>query len=346
MGITSCKKGGPMYLPSIVLGIFIVLTLAFVVLNDKQMYNREIGEKQFMLFDSYQEGEEILFFVKEAGRYTAYQTPYELAANGGYSSSSQCGNFAGFVLWNNQDEECFPDFKSTKQEFTIVFNKILNSYTLSAWGISNEYWFELTSNDDLLIKAFPNRSIDILTPMVEEEEKIIQLGDEVRLNMITHSDSDEIDPPEDADLEPDKPSLVKFIRDIQVGDSVLLPIDILAKYSVYPIFKASVSYNFEEYDTISDHAKKLLQDVEECKLDVEVPEPPNVIYSCIMEDMPSEWRLEDSDETHFAFEVDSAKSLWRYDDNSDSYDLFPVVYRFALYVEPLIPSLPSEILLT
>ena len=167
MRITKNKRGAPVPMVIVVLVAFVTLTALWSILLGKLLTNKELGSKQFMLFETYQKGEQTMFFVEQSGKYAAYQSIYELAKNGSYEQEPDCGVYNGYVLWNNEGKECFPTIESINETFESVFNQRVGEYLAillpeNAEDTSNNYELELIQNDKLLIKAFPEKKINFI----------------------------------------------------------------------------------------------------------------------------------------------------------------------------------------
>src|SRR3989338_4510854 len=98
--------------------IFILLLLAVVVIyiysilvSKNDLQNKQFGELQKSIIESYSAGEKILLYADQASKMSAWSAIIETAAIGGYKS--QCGTFNGYTLWlkiqSGTTTECFPD---------------------------------------------------------------------------------------------------------------------------------------------------------------------------------------------------------------------------------------------
>jgi len=132
------KKGALVLVPFLVFLFVVGLIYAWsTITSSQQSFNEKIGEKQFQLINTYQDGENVLFYIDQSAKYSAYQSIYDLAQNGGYNEEKICGDYLGYSLWMTKDKtigECKPDIKDN---FKSSFNENLNQFFENYNKISN-----------------------------------------------------------------------------------------------------------------------------------------------------------------------------------------------------------------
>lgn len=133
-----------------------VLVMALITILQKigGFDKQEIGERQLALLNEYQKGEKALLYVDMAAKFSAYQSIYDLAANGGYSNKPDCGEYGVYMLWTTKDKACYPDDESLKSNLSSFLNENLNPYFLNYKDIfipENNYAF-----------AFKNEKLKII----------------------------------------------------------------------------------------------------------------------------------------------------------------------------------------
>lgn len=160
---------------------FAALLMLWSALLAKQQINKGLGSEQFMLFETYQQGEQTQFFIDQSARYAAYQAIHELANNGGYEQNSDCGKYNEYVLWNYMDKECFPTADGVNNNFTSVFDQRFGEYldTLLSEdeeAIPIEYELVLVQDENLTIRGFPSRTINLIK-LINDEDLQMVVGD-------------------------------------------------------------------------------------------------------------------------------------------------------------------------
>src|SRR3989338_2468903 len=124
------KKGSMMFPPFLVIIALIVLVFALIALNNKmdKIKSIAIGERQIEIFGTYQEGENILFYLDNAGKYAAETSVEDLAESGGYFGSSECGADSGVVLWEKNGKDCSPAKEGLIRGYESFFNSEISKY--------------------------------------------------------------------------------------------------------------------------------------------------------------------------------------------------------------------------
>src|SRR3989338_280218 len=157
------KKGSMMFPPFLVIIALIVLVFALIALNNKmdKIKSIAIGERQIEIFGTYQEGENILFYLDNAGKYAAENSVENLAESGGYFGSSECGADSGVVLWENNGKDCSPDKDTLIRSYESFFNQEISKYPYpSETSVSLPKSYSLSSvsssedgNDGIIMKS-------------------------------------------------------------------------------------------------------------------------------------------------------------------------------------------------
>jgi hypothetical protein len=159
------KRASSGYPTFIVVAGLIALTACWLILLNKGgTFDKSIGESQFMLISAYQQGENYLMFMDQAGKYSADQAIMDLASGGGYSAEPSCGAIGGYVLWDTKLQDCYPEESTLEASFGQRFNRLLDSYSAIYLGDTAglDYSLEFAEQEPLTIIARPNRATDIL----------------------------------------------------------------------------------------------------------------------------------------------------------------------------------------
>ncbi|MBI2128621.1 hypothetical protein HYU07_00130 [Candidatus Woesearchaeota archaeon] len=133
-----------------------ILVMSIIAILEKvsKLDKQEIGERQLALLNEYQKGEKALMYIDMAAKFSAYQSIYDLAANGGYSNKPDCGEYGIYNLWTTKDKACYPDEESLKSNLSLSLNENLNPYLSKYKGVfipENNYAF-----------AFKNEKLKII----------------------------------------------------------------------------------------------------------------------------------------------------------------------------------------
>lgn len=92
----------------------------------------EIGSNQMNIFSAMQEAEKSVIYGEEGLSIAFQQSLYDIAANGGYKNTPQCGKPGSFVSWRKDDStECFPDIETFRNGTADLTRERLNSRFLS-----------------------------------------------------------------------------------------------------------------------------------------------------------------------------------------------------------------------
>ncbi len=188
------KKGAILFSILLVLFMVAILLYAWGLLAYKyKAFDKNIGERQYELINTYQKAEKALFYIDQSAKYSLQQAAYELAKNGGISEveaevneipDSGCGKFYGYSIWygvekneegNDASVDCINQ-DIIKFGLTNLFNRNLNQYSASyPHSIASEYNYEISGNLEIAGKAVYPIYFDIFRKpeaVKEQEAKI------------------------------------------------------------------------------------------------------------------------------------------------------------------------------
>lgn len=125
----SSKRASLIFPPLLVIIALIVLVFALIALKDKteKIKSVAIGERQIEIFTAYQEGENILFYLDNAGKYAAENALENLAESGGYLNP-KCGTDSSVVLWEKNGKGCSPNKEDLTRAYESYFNSEISKY--------------------------------------------------------------------------------------------------------------------------------------------------------------------------------------------------------------------------
>ena len=122
------KKGMVYEFALNIISVVILLTalLALMALRNEEQIS--LGERQIELLKSYHKGEDLMFKIDSSAETSSEQIIYDLAETGGLDWA-ECGMYLGYMQWNNEDKECWPDAENLfRKRFTNEFNRNLGLY--------------------------------------------------------------------------------------------------------------------------------------------------------------------------------------------------------------------------
>lgn len=142
------KKGALLFAPMLLILMIVGLIYAYSEISAKyKRFNKEIGEKQFELINTYQEGEKLLFYIDQSAKYSAYQGVYDLAKHGGCSSGNE---YNGYRLWavdSPRDGICYPSAENSKNGLFHFVSNNLNNYLSKYYAKFNKPIFPSNNYD-------------------------------------------------------------------------------------------------------------------------------------------------------------------------------------------------------
>ena len=138
------NKKAIFYSVTILLFTIIILTGALTITFKKTTHEKKIGEEQIKLIQKYQEGENALFYIDQAAKYSVYSSIYLFAKNGTYFDEPPCKRFSDklgeYLLWKTRfkptttqqvkEESCYPSKKDLIKNFNLFLNDQLDKYTI------------------------------------------------------------------------------------------------------------------------------------------------------------------------------------------------------------------------
>jgi len=107
------KKGSIFILILTFLFVFAMLPMLYFAVHTKTgKFERNIGEKQAVLLQTYEKGEIPLYYIEEAARLAYKETISAVFSRGG-TENPGCGTYDGYTLLNDRTKSCYPDMKSS-----------------------------------------------------------------------------------------------------------------------------------------------------------------------------------------------------------------------------------------
>jgi hypothetical protein len=145
----------------------IVLTAAFLVLLNKNLFDFDIGKRQFEIVKAADSAQDISLYIKESIKLSAAQAIYDLGIYGGYAKNQRCATFEDIAVWQRGDEACYPE--DVQKNFDILLNENLNKY-ISQYPlpvgakIPRDSYESLIYNNRLTVNSFENIELNIYEP--------------------------------------------------------------------------------------------------------------------------------------------------------------------------------------
>ena len=123
------KKGAIIFSPLLVVFMVIGFLIAWSAIMGKYgAFDRKIGEKQFELINTYQEGEKAMFYIDQSAKYSSYQAIYDLGKSGGCISGEIHDGYRVWTINSPRQGICFPSTQDSKNGFFDFFSNNLNGY--------------------------------------------------------------------------------------------------------------------------------------------------------------------------------------------------------------------------
>ena len=209
------KKGAILF--SIILVVFLVAILLFAwsLLSSKySIFDKNIGQRQYELINTYQKAEKTLFYTDQSAKYSLQHSLYELAQNGGAPqieisseidstsfeladfdkpTDKDCKSFYGYSIWyelkkdesgNIIQNECTSQVK-IKSNLEYLFDKNLNQYLVNypeANILTNNYVYETNGNLEITGRAMYELKFDILK---DESKPFVKMPEEIKMSRDT-----------------------------------------------------------------------------------------------------------------------------------------------------------------
>jgi len=118
-------KKGTVLLWLSVFGLIAALGIFFAMTATQPVTQAFKGQQQLQMLSTYQEAEEILFYIDQAASYALPAAVDKLGKAGGFVEPG-CGTYLEYNIWNT---DCFPDYKSNLNKY---IDTELNPYLESA----------------------------------------------------------------------------------------------------------------------------------------------------------------------------------------------------------------------
>ncbi|MBD3309937.1 transglycosylase SLT domain-containing protein [Candidatus Woesearchaeota archaeon] len=183
-GIRS-RKGVVFMVILVAIIVPVIMFSLFVKMEIKKanVANKELGEMQFELLQTYQRGEKTLLYVDQSAKYSMHHAIYDLLESGGYAKSP-CGEKQGYMLWKNLEKDCYPDRDSLAEQYPVFLNDHINFYAgaFPEKGIPfDNYEYQADIDDDIEVIgiAFQNIMLDVDVPGYEELESVPSEAEEM-----------------------------------------------------------------------------------------------------------------------------------------------------------------------
>lgn len=111
----------------VLITIILLATMVVVVIGKQNKFDgKKIGEIQMQTIKTYQNAEKTLFLIDQTAKYSAYDTIYELAENGGiYIAHEKCGKYLDYQILYDREEYCDSD---TEEQFKEIYSKNIDEY--------------------------------------------------------------------------------------------------------------------------------------------------------------------------------------------------------------------------
>ncbi len=162
------KKGALLFAPMLLILMVWILLHAYSEISARyKEFNKEIGEKQFELINTYQEGEKALFYIDQSAKYSSHQGIYDLAKSGGCSNGNIHNTYRLWTVDSPKPGICFPSTENSKNGFFDIFSSNLNNYLPSYKALNlpqNNY--ELSFNGTTLLGTAKN---PLSIPIIEKK---------------------------------------------------------------------------------------------------------------------------------------------------------------------------------
>jgi len=93
-----------------------LLLYAFVSFRTMQTkFDKSLGERQLEILETYQKGQNALFYLDSAADISAKEALYHVAENGGYNEFDKDMQIDGYVFWRKGKKDNFPEKKEVRK---------------------------------------------------------------------------------------------------------------------------------------------------------------------------------------------------------------------------------------
>ncbi|MEM4336428.1 MAG: lytic transglycosylase domain-containing protein [Candidatus Woesearchaeota archaeon] len=164
------NKKAKFFIIIVVTGLIIAqVTMLFYIIREQKQFAGNIGLKAVLLFSSYQDAEETLFYVDTSAKLAAQEAFLRTARMGGFPEKPEdCQRYAGFAVWELDNDKCIPDADNTKNK------NLQNAYGESLNNLLDEY-FRLSPS--LMIPTDKNYEISVVNIGDSSSPKTLVTGD-------------------------------------------------------------------------------------------------------------------------------------------------------------------------
>tara|TARA_Y100000031_G_scaffold1868_2_gene2327 strand:+ start:8362 stop:10086 length:1725 start_codon:yes stop_codon:yes gene_type:complete len=168
------NKKSKIFTVVLVVGFIMAATLLLFVINNKSLKSKDfiLGSKQGQILKTYQISQKTLFYIDQSAKYSAHQTIYDLAQNGGCNNDDK---YLGYNIWRfDEKAQCVPDTAPAKNNFLKIFSvnldKFLSKYPSIKIPLKN-YNLDFKDNNLLGIAINPLKIL-----IGKKGDKAIQIG--------------------------------------------------------------------------------------------------------------------------------------------------------------------------
>jgi len=90
----------------------------------------KIGQKQLLIFSSFQDAEKTLFYIDMSARWAVEDAFVKTALKGGMPYQTDCQNYLGFSVWDfdSAGQKCLPNKDNLEKSFAESMNENLEKY--------------------------------------------------------------------------------------------------------------------------------------------------------------------------------------------------------------------------
>lgn len=100
--------------------IAVLITAMILIGKETDYFRTQAGLRSLNVFNDYQKGERFLLYIDQSAKYAAYNAIFEIAGNGGFIGASECGDYKGYNMLNNVNEQsCIPLYEENIRNKTI-----------------------------------------------------------------------------------------------------------------------------------------------------------------------------------------------------------------------------------
>ncbi len=145
-------KKAQLLMYGLIIGLLLALGIAYFATLEVPIPKRYLGQNQLAVLKTAAVADSVTLYIDQSAKLAAQEAAYDLAAKGGLSAS-QCGDYAGYSMWNSKDSVCFPS--NPEEDYLQFFEAKLDDYLLKVYATYNipPANYELTIEQDKVIGA-------------------------------------------------------------------------------------------------------------------------------------------------------------------------------------------------